>query len=399
MSPALDIALRYLRSGRQGYVSFITWVSFGGLLLGVLVLTVVVSVMNGFDHELKTRLLQAVPHVVIEEVQELSADAFDDPVIAARFPYFETTAMVSHGNAVQPVSLLGLDQDGIVAMQDIATTMVAGDLGLLMSGDRHLVLGAPLARHLGISIGDRLTLTIAAVVDGRVRPQSLAFRLGGTFALGSELDYGLVLVGMQDIPPVIRNSSGARGFQLRLVDPLAAVDLAARLQHQFPALRVSSWTERYGELFRAVQLEKAMMFVLLFLVVAIAAFNIISGQVMLIREKTSAIAILRTMGATATLVSEIFLYQGLIIALLGITSGLAFGILATININGIVGILESMAGMSFLEGTYFVEIPYRILPLDLVLIAGMAVTICLLAAWIPAQRARHVHPVEGLHGF
>ncbi len=399
MNASLEIALRYLRTGRQGYVSFITWVSFFGLLLGVLVLTVVVSVMNGFDHELKTRLLQAIPHVVIDDLAVLTKETFDVPDVIARYPYFETVGMVGRGNTVQPVSLLGLDAAGLDAMQDVGTGMTSGDLHTLLVTPGNLVLGAPLARHLGVGAGDRVAVTLPATSGGKVRPQVLAFRLGGTFSLGSELDYGLVLVAMRDIPESIRASSGERGVQLRLKNPLDAERIRGMLQRILPEARITTWMERYGELFRAVQLEKAMMFVLLLLVVTVAAFNIISGQVMLIREKASAIAILRTMGARASQVSTIFLLQGIIIGIAGIASGLVLGVFATININHIVAALESLFGVSFLEGTYFVEIPYQIQPSDLGLIAGLAGGICLLAAWIPAQRAKRVHPIQGLHGF
>jgi len=399
MNAPLEIALRYLRTGRQGYVSFITWVSFLGLLLGVLVLTVVVSVMNGFDHELKTRLLQAIPHVVIEDMDSLSKETFDAPDVVARYPYFETIGMVGRGRAVQPVSLLGLDAAGLDAMQDVGAGMTSGDLNTLLVTPGNLILGAPLARHLGLGVGDRVAVTLPATSAGKVRPQVLAFRLGGTFSLGSELDYGLVLVAMRDIPESVRTSSGEHGVQLRLNNPLEAERIRGMLQLALPEARITTWMERYGELFRAVQLEKAMMFVLLLLVVTVAAFNIISGQVMLIREKASAIAILRTMGARASQVSTIFLLQGIMIAIAGILSGLALGVLATININHIVAALESLFGVSFLEGTYFIEIPFLIQGLDLGLIGGLAAGICLLAAWIPARRAKRIHPVQGLHGF
>ena len=399
MNVAWDIAVRYLRTGRQGYVSFITWVSFLGLLLGVLVLTVVVSVMNGFDHELKTRLLQAIPHVVIEDMESLSPETFDDPQVIARYPYFETIGMVGRGNAVQPVSLLGLDAAGLDAMREVGAAMTSGELTNLLATPGTLILGAPLARHLGVGMGDRVAVTLPAASAGKVRPQVLAFRVGGTFSLGSELDYGLVLVAMRDVPESIRANSGEHGVQLRLQNPLDAERVRSMLQMALPEARITTWMERYGELFRAVQLEKAMMFVLLLLVVAVAAFNIISGQVMLIREKASAIAILRTMGARASDVAMIFLLQGIIIAAAGIFSGLALGVLATININQVVGTLESLFGVSFLEGTYFVEIPFLIQGQDLGLIGGLAAGICLLAAYVPAQRAKQIHPVQGLHGF
>ncbi len=401
MSLATDIAWRYLRTGRHGYVSFITWISFVGLLLGVLILTVVVSAMNGFDHELKTRLLRAIPHVIIEDEDNIPAALAKDPAVTASFPYFEATAMVGRGTAVQPVSLLALNRQGIDALDEIRDHLQTGSLGALdNAGDEtgYVVLGAPLAQALGLFPGDRITLTLLSTDAGRVRPVSTTFRLGGTFRLDAEPDYGLALVGLSRIPQVVLQQGGSRGVQLRLSAPLQAQSTVERFRALWPELRFSPWTERYGELFSAVRLEKSMMFVLLLLVVAVAAFNIISGQVMLIREKTPAIAILRTMGATASLVERIFLIQGVLIAFAGIVMGLIFGVWASLQIDALVASLEAVFDLRFLEGTYFVEIPVQISAVDLAVIAGLSSVISLMAAWIPARKARQVHPVQGLHG-
>ncbi|MEZ5597770.1 MAG: FtsX-like permease family protein [Pseudomonadales bacterium] len=399
MNVALDIALRYLRTGRRGYVSFITWVSVVGLFLGVLVLTVVVSVMNGFDQELRERLLRAIPHVVLDGATELPEALVGDARISAAFRYFETTAMVGRGADVQPVTLLGVDADGIGAMAEVDANMATGSMSNLLEAPGRIVLGAPLARHVGLRNRDRVTVTAAGSDEGAVRPVSLHYELTGTFQLGSELDYGLAIVRLDDVPASLVRSSGEHGVQLRLTEPMLAPVLVSELRLRDPSRPVSDWTDRYGDLFRAVQLEKAMMFVLLSLVVAVAAFNIVSGQVMLIREKSAAIAILRTMGARATTVSRIFLWQGLLIGLAGIGAGLLFGVWTALRINAVVGVLEGMFGVRFLEGTYYATIPVSILPMDLAIVGALSGAICLLAAWLPARRARDVHPVEGLHGF
>jgi len=398
MNVSTDIAFRYLRTGRQGYVSFITWVSLIGLLLGVLVLTVVVSVMNGFDHELKTRLLRAIPHLIVESVDEVPKEVAADPAITSAFPYFEATGMVSRGSAVQPVSILALDAQGTAALDEIRDHLQSGSLEALLGDESYIVLGEPLANHLGVLPGDRLTVTLLAAKADRVRPVTETFRLAGTFRLDAEPDYGLGLIGLAHVPAVVYEQGGQRGVQLQLSEPFDAQLIADRLRRDFPALRFSPWTERYGELFSAVKIEKVMMFVLLLLVVAVAAFNIVSGQIMLVREKTPAIAILRTLGATASQVERIFLVQGALIATSGIAAGLVLGVAAALHVDSLVAALESLAGVRFLEGTYFVEIPVVIEPSDLAIIAGLSTTICVLAAWIPAAKARQVHPVQGLHG-
>lgn len=181
MNVSTDIAFRYLRTGRQGYVSFITWVSLIGLLLGVLVLTVVVSVMNGFDHELKTRLLRAIPHLIVESVDEVPKEVAADPAITSAFPYFEATGMVSRGSAVQPVSILALDAQGTAALDEIRDHLQSGSLEALLGDESYIVLGEPLANHLGVLPGDRLTVTLLAAKAGRVRPVTETFRLAEPF--------------------------------------------------------------------------------------------------------------------------------------------------------------------------------------------------------------------------
>jgi lipoprotein-releasing system permease protein len=398
MNITTDIALRYLRSGRQGYVSFITWVSLVGLLLGVLVLTVVVSVMNGFDHELKTRLLRAIPHLIVESVGEVPREMTMDPAVTAAFPYFEATGMVSRGNSVQPVSVIALDEAGVAAFDEVREHLQSGSLESLLGEHSQIVLGEPLADHLGLLPGDKLTVTLLSAAAGRIRPVTKTFRLGGTFQLDAEPDYALALIGLTHVPPVVRDKGGEHGVQLRLSQPLEAQKIADQMRTDFPQFVFSPWTERYGDLFSAVKIEKVMMFVLLLLVVAVAAFNIVSGQIMLIREKSPAIAILRTMGATASQVERIFLVQGALIAMGGITLGLGLGVWAAMNIDALVAGLESLAGVRFLEGTYFVQIPVVIELSDLAIIAALSSVICLFAAWIPARKARQVHPVQGLHG-
>ena len=398
MSAAREVAFRFLLRGADPFTRFITWVSFVGLLLGVMVLTVVVSVMNGFDDALKARLLSAVPHVVVEETATVPEAAASLAGVSAVFPFFEGMAMISRGRAVTPVGVYGLGPGGAGAAAEIREHMRAGSVAALEAGSGNLVLGAPLAAHLGLALGDEVALIFPMPSGAGLAPVQQRFRLAGTFELRAELDTTLALVALSDIDEAVRAATGQTGVQLRLADPMQAPLVARQLADRLEGQPVSTWMERFGELFQAVRLEKAMMFVILLLVVAVASFNIVSGQLMLVRKKTPAIAILRTMGADDAFVSRVFLLQGLLVAGSGIAAGLALGVVAARNINSIVGALESMLGSRFLDGTFFVTIPVVIESLDLLTIALMSGALALLAAYLPARRARQLSPIAGLHG-
>ena len=402
MTVALEIAVRYLKAAHRAFAGFVTWISLLGLFLGVMVLTVVVSVMNGFDAELKSRLLTAIPHIVVEDTdvspKELvsTLPAEDANRVAQAFRQFEGVAMVSRRGAVNPVTVLGVQRDGLAAMPDVLASL--GDSGqtLLEGWGGELLLGDRLAAHLGAAVGEEVMLVFAQPRGQSVAPVLERLPLGGTFDIGAELDVNLVIVPLASIPAVVRETGGTEGVQLRLTDPLQAPRVAASLRAS-SEYKVASWMERYSTLLNAVRLEKSMMFVILLLVVAVAAFNIVSGQVMVVRKKTADIAILRTMGANAGTITLAFLLQGALVAGVGIASGLVMGVIATEHINGIVAVLERWLSLRFLEGTYFVEIPSLILASDLLLIGGLSFVICLGAAYWPAHRAGQLPPAEGLH--
>ncbi len=398
MSAARDVAFRFLLKGADPFTRFITWVSFTGLLLGVMVLTVVVSVMNGFDDALKERLLSAVPHVVIEGASEVPPGVAELPEVDAAFAFFEGMAMISRGRAVTPVSVFGLGEGGGQAFGDIGAHMRTGSMEALTAGSRAAILGAPLAAHLGLATGDSLALIFPMPGALGLAPVQQRFELVGTFELQAELDTSLVLVALDDLDGKVRERSGDSGVQLRIHAPLEALTVQERVQALVPNARVTTWMQRFNDLFQAVRLEKAMMFVILLLVVAVASFNIVSGQLMLVRKKTSAIAILRTMGADNRFISRVFLLQGLLVGCLGIFAGLLLGVLAARHINGIVGALESIFGVHLLDGTYFVSIPVSIEATDLTVIATLSAALALVAAYLPARRARNLSPIAGLHG-
>ena len=401
---AASIAWRYLFSGRKRFAAFITWSSVVGLALGVIVLTVVVSVMNGFDRELRTRLLGAVPHLFLEGAESAVPVAADRAeamgVLAGQpYPFFQGQAMISHRSVVTPLTLYGFPGERL-ASGDLVPALAPG--AILFNGESGaanlLYLGAPLVAHLGLSVGDVVTLILAEPGGVGVRPQLKRFQLGGTFELGAELDTSLGLVDLGALSKDEQERFGRTGWRMQLTEPTAAPQLAADLRQEVPGSRISDWSQSYGSFFRAVALEKAMMFVVLLLVVAVASFNIVAGQLMVVAEKEADIAILRTLGAQAGTVRQIFILQGVVIALIGIVLGLLLGVWCASNVSTLVDWLGRMTSYRLLEGTYFVELPSEVRLGDLIVISGLAVLLALFAALVPAGRAAGVSPVDGLRG-
>lgn len=400
MSTARWIALRYLRTRKRQFAAFITWVSVAGLTLGVLVLTVVVSVMNGFDTELKTRILGTVPHLLLlgkstedEDVVRLALE----PAILQKFNFFIGAGMVTRNGRVNPVSIYGIDAAGAVALEQIANNMTYGNLKDVTRHKRGIVLGSALAAHLGVLPGDSVALVISEPSAIGVQPKIHRFELVGTFEIGVELDASLVLVGISSLSSNL-DSIGSFGVRLMLADPLDVDAVSARIAAANPEWEMQSWSDSYGELFQAVRLEKAMMFLILLMVVAVAAFNIVSGQMMVVNDKRSDIAILRTMGASATTILKIFLLQGVVVSTVGITVGLLFGAILANYIGAVIATLEGWFGFKVLDVYYFVEVPSVVRVNDLLIIALISWSLCLFSAWLPAHRAALMNPIEGLHG-
>ena len=400
MNTSLWIALRYLQTRRRQFAAFITWVSVAGLGLGVMVLTVVVSVMNGFDAELKDRILGTVPHVIVESL------TIDDPQVRASiansevadaFDFFMGAGMVTRNGAVNPVTIYAIDGAGASGLSEIGSNMQFGTLDDLFAVPRGIVLGAPLASHLGLLPGDSVAVIISEPSASGVQPRINRFELVGTYEVGAVVDYSVVVVAMQSLDVSDLEQIGTKGVRLTLADPMRAPGFAAELAATHPAWQVQSWSDSFGELFQAVRLEKMMMFLILLMVVAVAAFSIVSGQMMVVSDKRSDIAILRTMGASAATILRVFLLQGVLISGVGIGVGLVLGIFFAYYIAGVIAAVEDWFGFRFLAGTYFVEVPSVIKLIDLLVIVGMSWSLCLASAWLPAHRAALMNPLEGLH--
>lgn len=392
---------RYLLSQRGEYAAFISWVSVIGLALGVAVLIVVISVMNGFDQELRSRILGTVPHVVIlapdqnAALPELDADVG----VRAVFPFFEADGMVARNGGVNAVAVYGLDARGIAALDVLRDNMRQGSLQALVDTPGSLIMGAPLARYLGLFQGDSVNLVLTAPAGNTIKPRIERFQLAGTFEIGAELDYGLALIGYADARQRGLAATGRFGTRLMLVDPLVIDPTVAALRAQLPAeWQIVDWRADFGELFRAVRLEKAMMFLLLLLIVAVAAFNIVSAQTMLVHERRADIAILRTMGASGGLILRMVLVQGLSVATLGIGLGVALGVALAYRVTETVAALEQLFGARLLDAFYLDELPALIRVSDIVTISAMSLALCFVSALLPARRAAALHPADALHG-
>lgn len=395
---AFLISRRYLFARSHGYATFINWVSFFGLALGVMTLTVVVSVMNGFDREITGRILSVVPHAVASPAPA-EAGGID---AVARVPgvehasrFFQGEAMLAAGGTVHFIALAGLDTHGL---RHLAETIDAEAVAALRDLPGGIVLGAPLAAAKRLELGDPVTLVVTVPTGTRVRPRVERFVLAGTFEIGADPDAALGIVGYDEVRRRGLTGAGVDGLRIQFAAPLAAPAAVHAIRDALgDASRVTLWTEDYGDLFRAVQIEKGIMFALLALIVAIAAFNIVSGQAMLVNDKRGDIAMLATMGASRGLVVGVFYLQGFAVAFIGVAAGLLLGVVVAANAGALAGLLD-LVGASIIEDTWFSEVPSEVRLVDLAVIAALSLGLSTVAVLAPALRAVRENPATALHG-
>ena len=395
-----QMAARMLLQGANGFARFVTWVSLLGLVLGVGVLTLVVNVMNGFDHELRQRLLGSIAHIAIHQptlsqpMQQALAERADVRSVAK---YFQGFGMVGGAGRPQAVNIIGFAGDDLAPMTELTEAMQQGSLSHLENFADAVVMGEPLARYLGLSLGDAVMIALTVSQGDSVGLRWLRLNLVGTFELQAEPDYSMVLVNLDHRDDAAWQALGQLGTRVMLADPMQASKVGALLARQDASSDLETWEEVYGELFQAVRMEKSMMFVLLLLVVAIAGFNIVAGQSMMVHDKRAQIAMLRTLGADRRFVLSLFLSQGALIALVGTLGGMGLGMLMTVFVNELVDLVGALSGQHLLDGSYFALVPTKLVGVDLVIIAGISAVIALLAAWIPARRASQLNPAQFLH--
>jgi lipoprotein-releasing system permease protein len=407
----IAVGLRYTRarrgSGRNSFISFIALTSMAGIALGVAALIVVLSVMNGFQDELRTRILSVASHIEIRGLPTLADDAavartaLANPRVKAAAPYVLGQAMLSAGEVNRGALIRGVDPAREDTVADIGRHMRAGALADLKPGEFGIVLGGELARALGVRRGETVVVITPQgnVTAAGTLPRLKSFKVVGVFEVGMyEFDSGLALIHIDDARKLYR-LDGVSGVRLKLDDLFAAPEVARELLATLNvSAEVRDWTRNHANFFRAVQIEKRVMFIILTLIIAVAAFNIVSAQVMTVTDKQADIAILRTLGASPASIMAIFMLQGALIGLIGTVIGVVGGILLALNVGTVIPAIERLFSVQFLDKTvyYISELPSDLQRGDVVTIAGIALLLALLATIYPAWRAAKVNPAEAL---
>jgi lipoprotein-releasing system permease protein len=408
----IRIGRRYLRASGNRFLSFISLMSMLGVAIGVAVLIVVLSVMNGFETELRSRILSITSHATLsafgagaDDWRGLRATALRDPRIAAAAPYVEGEALLLADRprgSTAPASVRGVDPKLEATVSAIADRLRSGSLETLRPGSYDMLLGAELAERLGVSRGDSVVMAVAqgAVTPAGVVPRMRRFTVSGVFYSGMyEIDNGLALVALADAQRIFRLGDRVTGIRLSMRDPYQAPQASRDVARALGGgLWVEDWTQRQANFFRSIELTKRMMFFILLLVVAVAAFNIVSTLVMAVKDKQPDIAILRTLGARPASVLAIFATQGTVIGMLGTLGGVALGVLLSLNLETLVHGLERLVGTRFMDASVYLmsDLPARVEPGDVALIAGTAFALCCLSTLYPAWRAARTNPARAL---
>ncbi|MBL8491879.1 MAG: lipoprotein-releasing ABC transporter permease subunit [Rhodocyclaceae bacterium] len=408
------VGLRYTRARRRGagrnrFISFISLISVLGLALGVAALIVVLSVMNGFQKELRTRILGVASHVQISAIDKDLPNwaatvqaALRHPRVQAAAPYVQAQSLLSFDQEVRGVIVRGILPEAEEKVADFARHMKAGRPESLQPGEFGIVLGMEVARALRVSVGEKVTVMApqGLVTPAAVLPRLKQFRVVGVFEVGMfEYDSGLALVHMSDAQKLYRMGDSVSGVRLKVDDLFAAPRISRELLRYLEAdVFVSDWTRSHANFFRAVEIEKRMMFLILLLIVAVAAFNIVSALVMAVTEKQADIAILRTLGATPGSILAIFVVQGLVIGCVGLLAGIGGGVALALNVDTVVPFLERLFHVQFLskEVYYISELPSDLQWPDVGIIACTSFALTLLATLYPSWRAARVNPAEAL---
>ncbi len=408
---ALFIGLRYIRAKRRTrFISFITGTSILGIIIGVWALISVLSVMNGFERELKSRLLTVAAHIEVsgpggwlDDWRSAMSDVEKSIEFEGQAPFILSHAMIKQGNLVSPVIVRGINPEMESSVSSIGEHMVDGGLDNLKSGTFSIVIGEELARRIGdVKVGDKIVIissrarsTLVGVV-----PRLKRFTVAGIFNLNFyEYDNGLALTHIDDLAKLQHVGDAVSGLRLKVSDVFASPLLTRKLRSSLgPGYTVTDWTNQYSNLFEALKIERRVMFIILLLIVAVAAFNIVSTLVMLVSDKSTDIAVLRTIGVSPGSVMGIFIVHGVVIGIVGTLFGAFVGVLTGLNMETLIPWAEQLFGTQFFPDEIYIitKFPAELIWSDVIKISIASLVMCFVATIYPAWRASKVHPAEAL---
>lgn len=406
---SIFVGLRYLRAKRSNhFISFISLVSMGGIMIGVMTLITVLSVMNGFETELRERILDMVAHATIEgyerrlpDWETLIGQVHEHPRVVGAAPYVEQETLI-RGRATAGAQVRGIDPDLEPEVSEIGQLMHRDDLHALESGRWQVLLGGGLAARLGVREGDQVTIFAPEIrtTPAGVSPQVRRFTVAGIFEAGvHQYDTALAVVHYKDAQRLFRLGDDVSGIRLKFDDMMRARSIAMQIDEEIGGFhRVRDWTLQHANYFRAVSTEKTVMFIILSLIVAVAAFNIISTLVMVVTDKQADIAILKTMGMGPRRIMAIFMVQGSLIGIIGTFLGIVAGVLLALNVEQVVGLVEQILSIDFLSADvyYISDLPSELRAGDVACFGALALALSLLSTIYPAWRAARTQPVEAL---
>lgn len=410
------IGLRYTRAKRRNqFISFVSGFSLLGMALGTLALIVVMSVMNGFDREIKQRLLQVIPHIEVYSDSGLPdwpraiEKVTKSPEVVAAAPYVDGDVMVSFERGMQGVEMRGLRPEDMQKMSSLSRHMVLGELSSLTAGDYGIVIGRLLARYLGVAPGDKINVTLPqlSVTPMGIYPRVKRFTVVGVFEVGAQVDQRLAIIHLEDAQKLFRLGDKVTGIEVKTENMYAADATSAQLREMFTNAeagqdsvipQVRDWSQTQGSLFSAVKMEKTVVSVLLMIIIAVAAFNIISSLVLMVADKKFDIAVLRTLGLTRRQVMGIFVVQGAAIGCVGVLIGGVLGAIIAEHVGVIVHALESLTGLRVFDpNVYFISyMPSEVILSDIVVVVSVGLAMSILSTLYPAYRASCVEPAEAL---
>ncbi|MBV7297061.1 lipoprotein-releasing ABC transporter permease subunit LolE [Enterovibrio paralichthyis] len=406
---ALFIGRRFSKAKRRNkLVSFISVSSMIGISVGVMVIIVGLSAMNGFERELENRVLSVIPHAQLQGVDAPVANwkgmqktAEANPWVVAGAPYVIFTALLEKGANLKPVQVRGIDPSQEENVSRIHDYVQGDGWRSLKPGDHAVILGKGIADGLDVKVGDWVTALIPSP-DPELKlraPQRIRLKVSGILSLGGQVDHGLALIPLKDAQTYLDMGDAVSGVALKLKDPLNARNIVREVGRTLTEyVYLKNWTQEYGFLYRDIQMVRTIMYLVMVLVIGVACFNIVSTLMMAVKDRAADVAVLRTMGAKDGLIRAIFIWHGLLSGLFGSVIGSVAGCLLALNLTEIVGVIEKLTGKDFLSGDiYFVDfLPTQLQVTDVVVVSATAIILSLLATWYPAQRACKLQPAAVL---